>query len=443
MSYSVSAVKYEKPFESLNKAIALCDGLRDLSPNSKVFIKPNLVVWYEGVNFPKYGVLTTSRLIEDMVRLLNEHGIGDISIVEGLVESEKTKYSMLELAAKGMGLDVLKTRYGVKIIDVMKGSFTRLSLDDRKLSVNTDILNADYFINMPVLKTHSQAMVSLGIKNLKGLLSIPSRKECHNPDRSIDLDYHLSRFLDILSPDLTIIDGIYSLERGPLINGTAHRSNVIIVSNDPISADKVGATILGFKPHVVPHISMAAKRNERERDLSDISIRGDVDIKKALKPHNWEWEQNKSGDLPLFFEKAGIKGIRYPKMDNTMCTYCVHFINYVVMGILMAKNESKCFDDIEILYGKIHKPTPGHKHTLLVGQCQVKLNSDNSLINHCVKIPGCPAKKKGFLVAFQELGIELPEGFMTWMEKSPELIHMKKYEGRAEFDPSFYTITEK
>jgi len=441
MPYIVSVVKYEKPFDSLKKAIALCDGLRDLSPHSRVFIKPNLVVWYEGINFPKYGVLTTSRLLEDMVLLLNDYGVTDITIVEGLVESEKNpKYSMLNLAAKGLGLDILKSRYGVKLLDVMKGSFTKVSLDDCNLSINKDILDADYVINMPVLKTHSQAMVSLGIKNLKGLLNTASRKKCHNPDRSMDLDYYLSLFPDILSRVLTIIDGIYSLERGPIINGTAHRSNVIIASNDIISADKVGATMLGFEPHIVSHIAMAAKSKGRKMGLSDISIRGDVDIKKALKPHNWEWQQNKSGDLPLFFEKAGIKGIRYPKMDNTMCTYCVHFINYIIMGILMAKNKSKLFDDIEILFGKIHDPTPEHKHTLLVGQCQVRRNSEHPLINHCVKIKGCPANKEGFLAAFQELGIELPEDFMTWIEKSPELIHMKKYEGRAEFDPSFYTI---
>ena len=65
--YDVAVVTYEKPFESLKKAVDLAGGLGDVSAGSKVVIKPNICVWYEGADFPKYGVLTTARLIEDMV----------------------------------------------------------------------------------------------------------------------------------------------------------------------------------------------------------------------------------------------------------------------------------------------------------------------------------------------------------------------------------------
>ena len=55
------------------------------------------------------------------------------------------------------------------------------------------------------------------------------------------------------------------------------------------------------------------------------------------------------------------------------------FLGYVMLGFLMAKNQDKQFDDIEVLYGKIQEPTPGHRHTLLVGQCQVNKNAENPL----------------------------------------------------------------
>jgi len=56
----------------------------------------------------------------------------------------------------------------------------------------------------------------------------------------------------MLSPSLTIIDGIYSLERGPGYSGDAHRTDIIVASRDLISADKVGASILGISPQTVP-----------------------------------------------------------------------------------------------------------------------------------------------------------------------------------------------
>jgi uncharacterized protein (DUF362 family) len=437
--HDVAVVRYKKRLESLKKAVNLIGGLEEISAHSRIFIKPNFCVWHEGVNFPKYGVLTTARLIEDILILLKEHGAKDITIVEGVVEIEKKPESTLERVAKGMGLDILAKRYGIKIIDALRGKFTNVTADGVTLSVNKDILEADFIINMPVLKTHAQTMVSLGIKNLKGVLSIPSRKKCHTPEGSINLDYHLSKLPDMLSPSLTIIDGIYTLERGPLYTGLAHRSNILIASKDVLSADKVGATILGIEPRTVPYILYASETKGRPIDLSDINIMGDIDVRTALAPHEWEFKQSESGELPQFFERAGIKGLTYPQADKTMCTYCTDFIYYVIWGILMAKNKDLPFDDIEVLHGRIIEPSGGHKHTLLVGQCQVKKNKNNPLIKHCVSIKGCPPSRQDLVEAYRQLGIELPDNFLELMEKMAESYY-KKYVGRPEFDEAFYRI---
>ena len=438
--YDVAVVRYEKPLVSLREAVDLAGGLGAVTPDSKVVIKPNFCQWYDGVNFPKYGVLTTSRMIEDILILLKEQGVTDISIVEGAVEIEKKPESTLHLLARGIGLDTLSQRYGLKIIDSLRGSFTKVTAGNLTLSVNRDTLAADYVFNIPVLKTHSQVMVSLGIKNLKGLLNIPSRKKCHTPEHGHDLNYHLARLPELLPTSLTVIDGIYTLERGPLITGKAYRSNIIIASKDVFSADKVGSTMLGIDPQTVPYLVYMAQNNGRPAYISDINIRGEVDIKTALKPHEWSFDQNETGDLPVFFERSGIKGITYPQADNTMCTYCADFIYYIIQGILMAENRDRPFDDIEVLHGKIIEPTEGHKHTLLVGQCQVKRNSENTRINHCVKIKGCPPSKKELLAAYAELGIKLPDDFLQRMDKIPETF-MKRYTNNPDFDESFYTVT--
>lgn len=439
MGYEVAVVRYEKPLDSLRKAVDLADGLHDVSSTSRVFIKPNFCLWREGVDFPKYGVLTTARLIEDMVVLLKERDVKDITILEGAVEFERKPESTLRLVARGMGLDLLEQRYGVRMVDVLRSTFTKVTAGDVQLSVNSAVLEADYLINMPVLKTHSQAMVSLGIKNLKGMLSIPSRKMCHNTDPSRDLNYHLAQLPAVLPPSLTVIDGIYSLERGPLITGRAYRSNVILASRDVISVDKVASTVLGIEPHTVPHLVMAAKNSSRQIDLGDVDLAGDVDIKTALTPHQWEFEQNAAGDLPQFFDRAGIKGLTYPPADTTMCTYCADFIYYVIWGILMSGNKDEPFDDIEILHGKLYDPSGTHKHTLLVGKCQVKRNGENPLVNHCVRIRGCPPSKKDLLLAYAELGIDLPDDFVERMERSPEIL-MRKYADNPEFDATFYQV---
>ena len=436
--HEVAVVRYEEPLESLRRALDLSGGLDGLARGAKVFIKPNLCTWREAA-FPKYGVLTTARLIEDVVLLLKERGAEDITLLEGVVDIEKRAESTLQLLARSMGLDVLARRHGVKIVDVLRGPFAKVNVGGMALSVNRDVLEADFLVNMPTLKTHSQTMLSLGIKNLKGMVAIPSRKRCHSTDPDTDLNYHLARLPDVFRPSLTIIDGIYSLERGPLITGRAYRSDVIVASRDVVSADKVGAVILGIDPESVPHIALAAGNRGRAVDLSDVEVNGEVDIKTALKPHEWEFEQNEAGNLPLFFDRAGVRGITYPHVDTTMCTYCADFISYVIWGVLSAKNRDEPFDDIEVLHGKALQPTEGHRHTLLVGQCQVKLNGDSPSINHCVKIGGCPPSRTALVAAYAELGIELPDDFLEWMGRVSET-YMKRYAGKPEFDEAFYRI---
>lgn len=437
--YKVGLVNYTTPYESLKRAIDLVGGIREISENSRVFIKPNFVSWFDGVPFPKYGVLTTARMIEDLVILLNEHGVTNLTLIEGILSTDENSNSVLNLATKGMGLDRLSKRYGLKVIDVHDSTFTDIELDDITLSVNSDIFNADHIINMPVLKTHSQCKVSLGIKNLKGLINIDSRKKCHSPDQEMNLDYYVSKFAKMLSPTLNIIDGIYSLEYGPLIFGQAHRSDLIIVSKDLISADKVGATILGYPPKNVPHISLAMSSQGRAVDLSDINIQGDIAIEEVINPLKYLRERSDTEDMPQLFDVFGIKGIRFPDFDSTLCTYCVPFYAYATAGIIMSPSESKNFDDIEILSGKKLEPSGNNKHTLLLGQCQVKLNRKNNKINNCVMVKGCPPKKSDFIEAFTKLGIKLPDNPIEWMGNLPSFF-TTQYNDNPEFEDSFYNI---
>ncbi len=433
--YDVAVMKYKEGLESLKKAVALVDGLQGFSGSSKVVIKPNLVAWLEGADFPKYGVLTTARLIEEVVVLLKEHGVRHISLVEGPAAG------IFDHIVSGMGLDTLAIRYGVDLVDAFQDSFGKVTAGDVTLSMSKTVLEADHVIDMPVMKTHTQAMVSLGIKNFKGTLSLASRKRCHSANPGSDLIYHLVKLTEMIRPSLTIIDGIYTLERGPGSSGDAHRSDIIVASKDLISADKVGAAILGIPPQTVPYIALAAENRRRPSDLSDINVLGDTALETVSRPHEWGMKWTEAGDMPYVLASAGVKGITWREIDKTICSYCAFFLpHYIGAGILLAKNKGKPFDDIEILPGKIRDPEGGHKHSLLVGQCQVKRNERNPLINDCVKIGGCPPKEEDFYNAFRELGIDLPDNFGELAQKIPEMFYMPRYRGKPEFQEEFFHI---
>ncbi len=261
--YTVSIVRYEKPFHSVAKAVALSRGLDPLPTQAKVFIKPNIVFWTKAVLFPKWGVITTSRVVEDMVVLLKERGIDDITIGEGSVISKPKDLETPAHAFKTLGYEVLKKRYGVKYLNTFERPFEKVHVGEGiTLNFNRDILESDFVVNLPVLKTHTQTVVSLGIKNLKGTIDIPSRKKCHNPMPGQDLHRMVSKLFLPMPPMFTLLDGIYTSERGPNVDGQARRSNLLVASSDVLSADMVGARVLGIEPTNVPHLVRAGSSPE-------------------------------------------------------------------------------------------------------------------------------------------------------------------------------------
>ena len=146
----VAVVRYEKALDSVRKAVELSGGFDKLPSRAKVFIKPNLVFWTKEVVFPKWGVLTTSRVIEDMVVLLKERGIDDIVIGEGIPTWDpKDKETPLH-AFETLGYGVLKKRYGVQYMNLLDRPFEKVELGDGvELNFSQDILQSDFVADIP------------------------------------------------------------------------------------------------------------------------------------------------------------------------------------------------------------------------------------------------------------------------------------------------------
>ena len=433
----VSIVKYKEPLESVRKVIDLAGGFVKLKPKLKVFIKPNIVYWNKLVPFPKWGMITTSRVIEDIIKLLMERDVKDITLGEGIITYDPKDKVTTAHAWETLGYNTLSQRYGLKVVNLFEQPYKKIDLGELSVNISAPALEADFFINVPVLKTHTQAVVSLGIKNLKGCLDMASRKKFHSEDPEKNLHYNIAKLATLFKPALTILDGIYTLERGPAMNGTAHRKDILVASTDMLSADLVGAKLLGFEPQNIPHLVLAARHYSRPTDLSDITIRGET-IESLASHHEYEFLYNDTGDLPLPFVKLGMKGIKYRKYDDTMCTYCSD-VNAIILNAIKFAWEGKPFDEIEVLTGKRMKPTPGMKKTILVGQCMYNKNKDDPAIREAIAIKGCPPLMENLREGLQKAGIELPDMFFANIDKAAGTF-MAKYRDKPEFEEKFFRV---
>jgi uncharacterized protein (DUF362 family) len=434
----VAIVHYDTPLKSVRKAVELSHGLDHLPANAKVFIKPNIVFWTKEVPFPKWGVITTSRVVEDMVVLLKERGIDDITIGEGMVTNTPKDSETPAHAFATLGYNVLKKRYGIKCINVFERPFDKVDCGAGVvLNFNTDILHSDFVINLPVLKTHAQAMVSLGIKNLKGMINIPSRKKCHSADPKKDLNYMIARLANKMPPMFILLDGIYTIERGPGYDGKARRSNILVASSNILSADMVGAKLLGYNPSQVPHLVYAAWEQGRLLDFSDIEVVGEK-IDKVASHHEYSFPYNAEGTLPRPMEKMGIKGMSYPKYDLSMCTYCSLLTGVILFAIAQAWR-GEPWDNVEVLTGKTMKPTPGKNKTILIGKCMYEANRDHPHIQEMIAVKGCPPSPKSVVKALHQAGIDVNPIIFENLDKAPGFF-MGKYAGKPEFEESFFTV---
>ncbi len=438
MKHIISIVRYEKPFESVQKAVSLCNGLDAIPPGAKIFIKPNIVFWTRSTNFPKWGVITTSRVVENMVALLKDVGADDITIGEGTVLMDPRDRQTIPHAFEALGFGMLKKRYGVHLINIFDRPFRKVDLgDNTTLAFNADILDSDYIVNLPVLKTHAQTIVSLGIKNLKGTIDLSSRKQCHSETPGKDLNFRIAKLADKMPPIFTLIDGIFTSERGPSFDGRIRRNNLLIASPDILSADMVGARVLGYDPAEIPHLNHAARNRKRPSDLSDVQVVGEP-IETVTDYHEHRFPYNETGSLPAPMEKMGIQGLSYRKYDLTLCTYC-SFINGALLSAIAKAWKGTPWNDVEVLTGKTMEPTPGKKKTILIGRCIYRKNRDNPNIGKMIAVKGCPPQPKTIIRAFHQAGIDIDPKILENLDMYPNSF-LKRYKDRPEFDESFFRI---
>jgi len=391
------------------------------------------VGWDPKYPIAPYGVYTTSRLVEDMILLLKDFGVRDISVGEGSAPrggKEKDALQGTRLMFSALGYPYLEKRYGVKLVDFFEHPFRAVTFEDVTLNMAEAALETDFLINMPVLKTHNQAKLSLGLKNLKGCIDLKSRRLCHH--ESIPLDYFCSLFVEMLPPALTVLDGIYGLEKGPYYLGTAKRMNAVVVSRDPLAVDVVGAMMAGFEPASVEHLAQYAERHGRLPVLNELAWTGThPDRFKRSLEWDYAWREDDSG--PGNWDKLGIRGIRLPKYDQSICTGCSSMYNPLLM-LLASAHTGEAFEGIEVLTGKRMKPSPGFNKTILFGNCMIKKNRNDPLIKEAVYIKGCPVAMEEIIGKLKEIGLKPDEGFFAKFRA-----HLAgRYEGNPDFDPVHY-----
>lgn len=245
-------------------------GLKSLLPNNGVvLIKPNIA-------FPSpahWGATTDPEFLAAIIDLCSEAGARRVIVVDHPVGSSSEK----NLERSGIGA-VCEQRPQVKILIAEdKKLFRTCEVSRGQVLKETKILSlldkADLFINLPTAKHHSATGVSLGLKNLMGLVwdRVPFHEE-------MDLSQAIADLSTVIQPHLTFLEARYALlSNGPVGPGQVEEAGKYLAGFDPLAVDSVGVELGRWEGRIqtgknIPHLLKAHELGVGEVDREQIEV---------------------------------------------------------------------------------------------------------------------------------------------------------------------------
>jgi len=259
------AIKGGEPDVMFREAIRALGGISAfVKKGQKVVVKPN-IGWDVT---PERAGNTNPKLLREIIRQCKDAGAKEIVVLDHTCDSWQQCYrnSGIEAAAKDAGAKVAPAH--------SEGYYHEVSIPNGKnlktAKEHEAILAADVFLNVPVLKNHGSARLTMAMKNLMG--NVWDRGFWH----SNDLHQCIADFATYRKPTLNILDAYAVMKRnGP--RGISVDDVVVmkaqLLSTDMVAVDAAGAKLFGMNPDDVPHIVLAAAQHAGRKDLDALSIR--------------------------------------------------------------------------------------------------------------------------------------------------------------------------
>jgi uncharacterized protein (DUF362 family) len=245
------------------KVIGALGGMRRfVRVGDVVVVKPN-IGWDRS---PEMAANTHPMVVRAIAEECLAAGAKKVKVFDNTCNDSRRCYvnSGIENALKGLK--------GVECKHIEEERFRKVNLNGRYLKeweLYDEALTADVFINVPVAKHHGLSRLTLGLKNIMGVMG-GNRGFIHrNLDVAIaDVNSHLKSHLTII--DATRILTAHGPQGGNIAD--VRKLNKVIASIDIVAADAFATTLFGLKPSDIPITVAAHARGLGEMNLEKIKV---------------------------------------------------------------------------------------------------------------------------------------------------------------------------
>jgi len=243
---------------------------RLVSRGDRVLVKPNMA-WNSA---PQYGANTNPQVVAEIVRMCVEAGARTVTVLDNTPSDNPAP------AYEASGIAEAAREAGARVPFVRPDGFHMLPIPDAEAVtawpfyervVFADL--CDVLINVPVAKNHSTSRLTMGLKNVFGMVG-GRRGELHP-----DIHRKIADLNRVVRIDLTVLDAYRVLRRhGPSggrledVDNSREGARRVVASVDRVAVDAYGATLFGMAPGELGFIKASHAAGLGEMDLSRVGV---------------------------------------------------------------------------------------------------------------------------------------------------------------------------
>jgi uncharacterized protein (DUF362 family) len=253
-----------QPETLVRRALAGLGGIERFVPQgANVIVKPNICVGYHSYEF---AATTNPWVVGALVKLCLEAGANSVRVMDypfgGPPEQAYTMSGIEEQVRAAGGEMVTMPRFKFVSTEIPQG------MDIQQCEIFDDVLNTDVLINVPVAKHHSLARLTLGMKNLMGV--IKDRPSIHR-----NIGQRLADLTSRVYPTLTVVDAVRILVANGPTGGSlddVKKIDTVIASPDIVAADSYASTLFGLRPDDLAYVQAGSAMGIGRSDLENLSL---------------------------------------------------------------------------------------------------------------------------------------------------------------------------
>ncbi len=248
----------------VRQTVAALGGMgKFVAKGETVVVKPN-IGWDRTV---EQAANTHPLVVKAVVELCLEAGAKEVRLFDRTCNDPRRCYAQSGIEEAVKGVDDKRVvighmdRRAYQDLDIQRG------VELQRWSFYRPALDADRFINLPIAKHHSISTVTLGMKNIMGVIG-GNRGRLHR--RIAD---SLSDINSIVRSDLTIVDATRVLIANGPQGGRledVRQLDTLVASPDIVAADAFAATLLGHQPEAIETLAVASRRGLGVSDLNKV-----------------------------------------------------------------------------------------------------------------------------------------------------------------------------